>query len=118
MPGGDKGGKPGYIEICIRGRREMIKIIFERQKILLTKENQIFQVKQFSFSVEGCKSLGLHKFLRQMKHLIYLGPVSCAFNLSFSGLSIGSGCSLMTARWQIFFLPEFLKVQQSPFVKQ
>ena len=37
-------------------------------------------------------------------HLSYLGPVSCAFtSWVSSGLTVGSGCSLMAARWQGFF---------------
>ena len=42
-------------------------------------------------------------------HLSYLGPVSCFQILSFlsSGLTIGSGYSLMAARWQVFFIAEF-----------
>ena len=36
--------------------------------------------------------------------LSYLGPVSCILiSWVSSGLTIGSGCSLMAARWQIFF---------------
>ena len=38
-------------------------------------------------------------------HLSYLGPVSCFHILSFffSGLNLGSGYSLVAARWQVFF---------------
>ena len=37
-------------------------------------------------------------------HHSYLGPVSCFFTSWVSlGLTIGSGCSLMAARWQVFF---------------
>ena len=36
-------------------------------------------------------------------HLSYLGPVSCVFtSWVSSGLTVGSGCSLMAARWQVF----------------
>ena len=38
--------------------------------------------------------------------LSYLGPVSCAFpSWASSGLTIGSGCSLVIARWLVFFPP-------------
>ena len=38
----------------------------------------------------------------------YPGSVSCVFTSCVSsGLTVGSGCSLMAARWQVFFLPEF-----------
>ena len=38
-------------------------------------------------------------------HLSYLGPVSCVFTSWVStGLTLGSGCSLMAARWQAFFV--------------
>ena len=37
-------------------------------------------------------------------HLSYLGPVSCVFTCWVpSGLTVGSGCSLMAARWLVFF---------------
>ena len=37
-------------------------------------------------------------------HLCYLEPVSCVFTSWISlGLTIGSGCSLLAARWQGFF---------------
>ena len=47
-------------------------------------------------------------------HLTYVEPASCAFTSWASwGLTIGSGCSLVAARWQAFlFIPEF--PQHSP----
>ena len=37
-------------------------------------------------------------------HLGYLGPVSCVLtSWASSGLTVGSGCSLMAAGWQVFF---------------
>ena len=37
-------------------------------------------------------------------NISYLGPVSCVFtSWVSSGLTIGSGCTLMAARWQVFF---------------
>ena len=37
-------------------------------------------------------------------YLSYLGPVSCVFTTWVSsGLTVGSGCSLTAARWQVFF---------------
>lgn len=39
------------------------------------------------------------------RHLTYLGPVSSVFtSWVFSGLNIGSSCSLMAPRGQVFFL--------------
>ena len=38
-------------------------------------------------------------------HLSQLGPVSCVFTSWVpSGLTVGSGCSLRAARWQVFFV--------------
>ena len=50
-----------------------------------------------------CKNMdSLKPFLHALS---YLGPVSCVFTSWISsGLTIGSGCSLMAARWQIFFV--------------
>ena len=42
-----------------------------------------------------------HSFQR---YLSYLVPVSCVFTSRVpSGLTVGSGCSLMAAGWQVFF---------------
>ena len=46
-------------------------------------------------------------------HHSYLGPVSCIFtSWVSSGLTIGSGCSLMAARWQVFSFLSFLRVHR------
>ena len=38
-------------------------------------------------------------------YLSYLGPVSCVItSWVSSGLTLGSGCSLMAVRWQVFFV--------------
>ena len=42
-------------------------------------------------------------------NLSYPGPVSCFHILSFSELTVGSGCSLITARKQTFSLLSSLK---------
>ena len=71
---------------------------------LLTKENRVSQVKEFSafLRVGKCKSLN------SLKSFFWYAPqVSRAVSWVFiswvsSGLIIGSGCSLMFARWQVF----------------
>ena len=56
------------------------------------------------WSLVGCspwsyKELGTTEWLT---HFSYLGPVSCVFTFwAFLGLIIGSGCSLMAAKWQL-----------------
>ena len=92
------GEEPGYIEVLQQRADSMnIKIL------MLMKENQISQVKQFStFLCRGrWESLGLLKYM----HLSCLGPVPYFLILIFLswGLTIGSGCSLMAATWQLFF---------------
>ena len=92
------GEEPGYIEVLQQRADSMnIKIL------MLMKENQISQVKQFStFLCRGrWESLGSLKYM----HLSCLGPVPYFLILIFLswGLTIGSGCSLMAATWQVFF---------------
>ena len=49
-------------------------------------------------------------------HLSYLGPASYVFiSWVSSGLTTGSGCSLMAARWQVFFsFLSSLRAHRSP----
>ena len=64
-----------------------VKILF------LIKENQIFQVKEFS------------TFLHMGRNKSWYAPqISCVFTSWVStGFTVGSGCSLVAARWQVFF---------------
>ena len=74
-------------------------------KKLLFKENQVSQVKGFSaFLCTGrCKSLDSLKSFFGM-HLSYLWLESCVFtSWNCSGLTVGSGYSLMVGKWQVFF---------------
>ena len=88
------GEESGYIEV-LQGRAGDLNI----KRLLLIKENQISQV----LCLGRWKHLGsLRLFLWQ--HLSSLGPVSCVFSSWVSlGLTVGNGCSLMPARWQMFF---------------
>ena len=103
------------------------QVVRNVKRLLLIKENQISRVKEFSVFL--CKSLGsLKSFLWYARdarlwvhwnhcfdmHLSYLGPVSCIFtSWVSSGLTTGSGCSLMAARWQVFFSDlSFLRAHQ------
>ena len=96
-------GEPGFIEV-LKQRAGSLNV----KRLLLIKENQISQVKEFSvFLCMGrCKSLGSYQIADM--HLSYLGPVSCVFTSWLSsGLTIGSGCSLMAAKMAgILFPPE------------
>ena len=89
-----QGEQPGYIE-ALQQRASTLDI----KILLLIKENQISQVKEFSAFVcmVRCKSLdSLKSFFSY--DLSYLGPVSCVFHiLSSSMLTVGSGCSLVAA---------------------
>ena len=97
------GEESGYIEV-LQQRADSMKI----KILMLMKENQISQVKQFStFLCRGrWESLGSMKYMHLWyMHLSCLGPVSYFLILIFLswGLTIGSGCSLMAATWQVFF---------------
>ena len=72
-----------------------VKILF------LIKENQIFLVKEFSTFLY----MGRNKSWYAPQMCISgLGPVSCVFTSWVStGLTVGSGCSLVAVRWQVFF---------------
>ena len=102
LPGGE-GGKPGYIGV-LQQRAGSLNV----KRLLLIKENRIFQVKEFStFLCMGrCKSPArAHWNLSFDMHPSYLGPVSCVFtSWVSSSCTLGSGCSLMTGRWQVFFV--------------
>ena len=57
------------------------------------------------FVSEDARIWGLcyHSFRRNMR-CSYLGPVPCVFTSGVcSGLTVGSGCSLMAATWQVIF---------------
>ena len=91
-------GRPGYVEV-LQWKAGNLSI----QRLLVVKEHQISQVKEFSASLYmgQCKSLGSLKSSFDM-HLSYLGPVSCIFTFWVSsGLTIGSGHSLLAAWWQV-----------------
>ena len=45
---------------------------------------------------------GLTEIIPLIMHLNYLGPVSCLYILNSSGLTVGSSCSPIAARWQVF----------------
>ena len=96
------GEEPGCILIeALQQKASSLNI----KRLCLIKENQISQVKEFSgFLCMGrCKSLGSLKSFFDM-HLSYLGPVFSVFHIQVSsGLLVGNDCSLMAARWQVFF---------------
>ena len=111
-----RGGARLYINrsIATKGKLNIERLNIKSlaiKRLWLIKENQISQVKEFSaFLCMGrCKSLGSLK-----SFLWYASQLSGAYILVstswvFSGLTVGSGCSLLASRWQVIlcFLPEF-----------
>ena len=101
-----RGGAGLYRSFVTKGRCLNIK------RLLLIKENQITQVKGFSaFLCMGrYRNLGsLRQFLSHAPQLPGASAsILCSHILSFrsSGLTVGSGYSLMAATWQVF-LSEF-----------
>ena len=97
---GGEVGKPGYTEVCNKGQGSQTSKLF-----LWIKENQISQLKDCSalLCMGRCKSLGsLESFLSYASQLS--GASILHFHiLSYSELTVGSGCSLMAARLQVFF---------------
>ena len=102
------GEKPGYIEALRQGTGSLNVL-----RLLLTKENQITQIKEFSaFLHKGrCKNLGwgAHETIPLMCISAIWGQYLVFFTFWASlGLTEGNGYSLMAARWQVFlFLPVF-----------
>ena len=79
---------------------------------LIILKSQISQVKEISaFLCVGWCKVWAHRNHSFDMHLGHLGPVSCAF--ASGGLAIRSGCSLLAARWQVFFL-SFLSFHRAP----
>ena len=78
------------------------------KQLLLIKENQISQVKEFSAFLSKGRAWAHWNHSFHM-HLSYLSPVFCVFHiLSSSVLTVGSGCSLMAARLHRYFLPSWV----------
>ena len=92
-----------YSEVEKCNKVDICSINIIKKRLLWIKENQIFQVKEFGIFMGRCKSLGSVKsFLSYASQL--LGPVPCDFShLEFFRLLVGSGCSLMADRSQVFF---------------
>ena len=76
-----------------------VKILF------LIKENQIFQIKEFSTFLY----MGRNKSWYAPQMCVSgLGPVACIFtSWVFTGLTVGSGCSLVAVDGKYSFLHEF-----------
>ena len=89
-------GKPGHVEV-LQQRAGSLNI-----KRSLLKENQTSQVKEFRYflCMGRCKSLA--SFLWYAPHLSGAG-IRVFTSWVSSGFTMGSGCSLMAARWQIVF---------------
>ena len=93
-------GEPAYIEV-LQQRAGCLN----SKQLLLIKENQIPKLKNWVlFYVWEDARVWAHWNHSFDMHLSSLGPVSCVFtSWVSSGLTVGSGCSLMAPRWQVFF---------------
>ena len=103
--------EPGNIEVS-QQKADSLNI----KRLLLITENQTSQIKEFSslLSMGRCKRLG------SLKSFLWYAPqLSGASFLCFShpesllssGLTIGIGCSLKAARWQVFSFLSSLRAQ-------
>ena len=95
-----QGDDPGHTEVLQqRAGSQNIK------NWLLIEENKISQVKKFStlLCTGRCKSLGSLKSFLWYASQLPGASILCFHILSSSGLTVGSGCSLMADRWQILF---------------
>ena len=91
--------EPGYLEV-LQQRSGSLK----GKRFLLIKGNPDISRNLALFYVWKDVRVWAHWNHSFDRHLTYLGPVSCVFtSWDSSGLNIGSGCSLMAARWQVFF---------------
>ena len=87
------------------------------QRLLLLKENQISQVKEFISTflcMEGCKSLGSLKSFLSYEPQLSGVSILCFHILNFpsSGLTVESGCSLVIVRKQVFSFLSSLRAHQ------
>ena len=97
------GEETGYIEVLQQsiGRLNI-------KRLLIIKENKISQVKKWLlFYVGRCKNLHSLKSLLWYVFQLFGASILCLFVcfhiLGSLGFTIGSGCSLMVIRPQIFF---------------
>ena len=99
------GEEPGYIEV-LQQRAGSLNI----KRLLLIKENQISQVKEFStfLCIGRCKSLSsLESFLPYASQLS--GPVSFIVHIwSSSVLTVGNDCRLMATRSHRYSSPSWV----------
>ena len=87
-----QGEQPGFLE-ALQQRASRLNI----KRLLLIKENQISQVKEFSVLCMGrCKNLGSLKLF--LSYASQLSGDSAFHILNSFGLTTGSGCSLSFSR--------------------
>ena len=88
----------GYIEV-LQQRAGGLNV----KRLLLIKENQISPVKEFSafLPMGRCKSLG--SLISFLLYTPLLSGASVFTSWASLRLTVGTGCSLMAARWQMFF---------------
>ena len=93
-------GEPAYTEVL-----QQRSGCLNSKQLLLIQENQIPKLKNWVlFYVWEDARVWAHWNHSFDMHLSSLGPVSCVFtSWVSSGLTVGSGCSLMAPRWQVFF---------------
>ena len=94
-----KGGARLYRSFATNGRSS------ECQLVLLSKETRYVSLRSLAlFFVQEDARVWVYWNHSFDLHLRYLGPVSWVFiSWVSSGLNVGSGYRLMTARWQIVF---------------
>ena len=96
---GDKAREPGDIEVLQQrtGSLNVKNFLLKKTRYPKLRNLTLFYVWEDS-GVWAQWNLSFDMFLS------YLEPVSCAFpSWVSSGLTIGSGCSLVIVRWQIVF---------------
>ena len=96
--GGEERSQVIY-KVCNKGQ------VVWTSKSWLIKENQIPKLTHWVlFYVWEDPRVWAHWNHSFDLHLSSLGPVSCVFtSWVSSGLTVGSGCSLVAPRWQVFF---------------
>ena len=93
-------GEPGYVGV-LQQRAGSVNV----KRLLLIKKTRYVKLRNLVlFCVWEGARVWVHWNHSFDMHLSSLRPVSCVFtSWVSSGLTVGRACSLMAARWQVFF---------------
>ena len=92
-------------------------VLFSKNLLVLQKCRQHLKVRNLAFFMSGKmqESSRWNHPLWYTPH--HLEPVSCPPSQVSSGIIVGSGCSLMAAKEQVFSFPSFFRAHQEKWLQ-